>query len=78
MVLDYLYEIKTSRRNSILDSHQFRGEDTKSIFKEEDEIKQVEQSSKKSNIKPLEMESVHIDLKNEVSKKNVFSFLKRK
>ncbi|MCY1153474.1 MAG: hypothetical protein PQJ45_11955 [Sphaerochaetaceae bacterium] len=77
MVLDYLYEIKTSRRNSTLDSQRFSIEEVDKIF---DPIKKNKTSllSKKDSVKPIEMESVHIDIEKKEGKKGILNFFKKK
>ncbi|MGD1822965.1 MAG: hypothetical protein ACPKM0_09435 [Pleomorphochaeta sp.] len=73
-MLDYLYEMKTSRRNSTLDSQQFRKEDAKKIFLQD---LKIQETNKREFAKPIEMESVHVDLQARNGKKRVFSFLRK-
>jgi len=76
-MLDYLYEMKTSRRNSTLDSQRFSEEEVDNIL---DPIKKNKASllAKKTITKPIEMESVHIDIQKKNSKKGLLGFLKKK
>ena len=76
-MLDYLYEIKTSRRNSTLDSQRFSIEEVDKIF---DPIKKNKTSdlTKKEGVKSIEMESVHIDMQKKDNKKGLLNFFKKK
>lgn len=76
-MLDYLYEMKTSRRNTTLDSQRFSVEEANGIFSP---IKKNKTTilSKKIIVNPVEMDSVHIDLVKTSSKKGLLKFFKKK
>ena len=76
-MLDYLYEMKTSRRNRTLDSQRFSVEEVDNIL---DPIKSHKASllARKTITKPIEMESVHIDIQKKNCKKGLLGFLKKK
>lgn len=75
-MLDYLYEMKTSRRNSTLDSQRFSSEETVSLFSS---LKRNVDSPlvNENTVKPVEMESVHIDINNSNCKKGLFGIFKK-
>jgi hypothetical protein len=75
-LIDYLYEIKTSRRNRTLDSKRFSTEEVENIFSPLKQVKST-QLSKKNIAKPVEMESVHIDINDAICKKGVFKIFKK-
>ncbi len=75
-MLDYLYEMKTSRRNTTLDSQRFSADEANGIFSP---IKKSKTTilAKKIIVNPVEMDSVHIDLANTRNKKGLLKFFKK-
>ncbi|MGD1820305.1 MAG: hypothetical protein ACPKOI_10575 [Pleomorphochaeta sp.] len=75
-MLDSLYEMKTSRRNSTLDSQRFRVEEASDIFTPIKKISKIN-LDKKAVVNPIEMESVHVTINKDDKKKGLFKFFKK-
>lgn len=77
MVLDYLSEIKTSRRNSTLGGQRFSIEEAENIFNPLKKNNDKPAIFKNESVEPIEMESVHIDIQPKECKKGILRFLKK-